>query len=43
MLQLGQILDKRYKETKNPTTTFEEPGAKAGYCVCVPEHNTPKG
>ena len=28
--QLGQTLDKRYKETKNPATTFEEPGAKAG-------------
>ena len=28
--QLGQILDKRYTETKNPTAAFEEPGAKAG-------------
>ena len=27
--QLGQIVDKRYKETKK-TATFEEPGAKAG-------------
>ena len=26
--QLGQILDKRYKETKNPTAVFEEAGAK---------------
>ena len=30
MWQLEQILDKRYKETKNSTATFEEPGAKAG-------------
>ena len=28
--QLGQILDKRYKKTKIPAATFEEPGAKAG-------------
>ena len=37
MQQLGQILDKRYKETKKP---FEEPGAKPGYCPC-PLHTTP--
>ena len=29
--QLGQILDKRYRQTKKtPTATFEEPGSKAG-------------
>ena len=29
--QLGQILDKRYKDTKkNPTANFEEAGAKTG-------------
>ena len=27
---LGPILDKRYKDTKNLTATFEELGAKAG-------------
>ena len=31
MLQLGQILDsKDTKRPKNPTATFEEPGAKKG-------------
>ena len=29
-VQLGPILDKRYKDTKNLTATFEELGAKAG-------------
>ena len=30
-VQLGQILDKRYKKTKKtPTATFEEPGTKPG-------------
>ena len=41
--QLEQILGKRVKETKkkkNLTTTFEESGAKAGYCAC-PLHTTP--
>ena len=33
-MQLEQILDKRYKETKNPTAIFEEPGAKT---VCQEE------
>ena len=28
------------KRPKNPTATFEEPGAKAGYCTC-PLHTTP--
>ena len=28
--QLQEILDKRYKETKKSTTTFEEPGVKTG-------------
>ena len=23
------------KRLKNPTVTFEEPGAKAGYCTCL--------
>ena len=32
--QLGQMLDKRYKETKNSTATLEEQGAKAGYYAC---------
>ena len=31
-MQLGQILDaKDTKRPKNPTATFEEPGAKTGY------------
>jgi len=30
LAQLGQILDKRYKRLKDPTATFEEPGAKSG-------------
>ena len=30
----------RYKKTKNPTTTSEELGAKAGYCAC-PLHTAP--
>ena len=29
--QLQEILDKRYKETKKSTTTFEEPGVKTGW------------
>ena len=33
-VHLGPILDKRYKDTKNLTATFEELGAKAGYCAC---------
>ena len=39
--QLGKILDKRYKQKKkqNPNAIFEEPEAKAGYCVC-PLHTT---
>ena len=43
-VQLGQIVDERYKETKKtPTATFEGPGAKPGYCAC-PLHTTlPKG
>ena len=28
-VQLGQILDKKYKKNKNPTATSEKPGAKA--------------
>ena len=45
-MQLGQILDKRYKDQKNPTATFEEPRAKAGgreqkQVLCMPPtHNT---
>ena len=46
-LQLGQILDKRYKETKKPNCHFWRVwsksrglGAKAGYCTC-PLHTTP--
>ena len=34
-MQLGQILDKRYKKTKNPTTTSEEPGAEVACCTCT--------
>ena len=33
-VQLGQILDKRYKETKTPLVTSKEPEAKVGYCTC---------
>ena len=33
-VQLGQMLDKRYKETKNSTATLEELGAKGGYYAC---------
>ena len=29
----------RYTETRNPSATSEEPGAKAGYCAC-PLHST---
>ena len=40
-IQLGQTLDpKDTRRPKNPTATFEEPGAKAGYCPC-PLHITP--
>jgi len=40
-IQLGQTLDpKDTRRPKNPTATFEEPGAKAGYCPC-PLHTTP--
>ena len=41
--QLGKILDKRYKQKKKqqqqPNVIFEEPEAKAGYCV-YPLHTT---
>ena len=41
---LGQILDERYKktkkDTKRPSATSEEPGAKPGYWAC-PLHTTP--
>ena len=40
--KLRQILVKRYKETTNPTATFEEPRAKAGYWGC-PLHTMPQG
>ena len=40
-IQLGQTLDpKDTRRPKNPTATFEEPGAKAGYCSC-PLHTPP--
>ena len=45
-VQLGQILDKRFKETKKPNCHFEECGAKAGgssksRVLCMPPaHNT---
>ena len=40
-VELGQMQDERYKETKKiPTAAFEEPGAKAGYCA-YPLHTTP--
>ena len=37
MLQLGHILDQRYKETKKPNDTSEESGAKAGstHAPCI--------
>ena len=47
-MQLGQILNQRYKETKNPTTISEEPGAKTvseakiGYCACPLHSTSPK-
>ena len=33
----------RYKKTKNPTATSEEPGAKAGHCACPLHSAPPKG
>ena len=40
-VQLGKILDpKDTKRPKNPTATFEEPGAKARYCA-GPLHTPP--
>ena len=49
-MQLGQILDKRYKETKKPICHFlrawnkkAESGAKAGYCTCPLARNTTEG
>ena len=49
-VQLGQILDKRYKKTKKtPTATSEElgaktgSGAKAGYCACPLNSTPPEG
>lgn len=46
---VGTNSDKRYKETKIPTATFEEPGAKAGcweqsWVLSMPPHSTaPEG
>ena len=40
---LGQILNKRSKETKNATAASEELGAKAGYCACLLHTVPPKG
>ena len=42
-VQLGQILDKGYKQTKNPNATFEDPGAKAGYCAFILHTPWPNG
>ena len=44
--QLGQILDKRHKETKKPNSHSEAPGAKAegwehSRVPCNPPHTTP--
>ena len=41
-VQLEWILDKIQKSPRpqNPATTYEEPGAKIGYCAC-PLHSTP--
>ena len=41
-MQLGQILDKRYKETKNPTAPSAKPRAKAGYSACPLNATPPK-
>ena len=40
MCTWGKFWTKDTKRPKNPTATFEEPGAKAGYCAC-PLHTTP--
>ena len=40
MCSWGKLWTTRYKKTKNPTATSEEPGAKAGYRAC-PLHSTP--
>ena len=40
MCSQGKLWTTRYKKTKNPTATSEEPGAKAGHCTC-PLHKTP--
>ena len=40
-VQLGQTVDKRYKETKNPAATSKVSGAKAGSCS-HPLHTTPR-
>ena len=42
-VQLGQIVDKRYKKTKNPTATSKVSGAKAGSGSHPPAHNSTKG
>ena len=42
MCSWGKFWTKDIKGPKNPTATFEEPGAKAGYCTC-PLHTPPKG
>ena len=49
-VQLGQILDKRFKETKKPSCQFwrvwsksRRSGAKAGYCACPLHTMPPKG
>ena len=51
-VQLGQILDEKdTKRPKNPTATFEVPGAKTGcwqwkqgtYCTCALHSTLPKG
>ena len=43
MFSWGKFWTKDTKRPKNPTATFEEPGAKAGYCTCPLCTTPPKG
>ena len=43
MCSWGKLGTRRYKKTKNPTTTSEKPRAKAEYCACPLHPTQPKG
>ena len=43
MSSWGKLWTRRYKKTKNWTTTSQKPGTKPGYCTCPLHITPPKG